>query len=243
MKMTDNPNAVGYKKTVGEYVTEDYRTARVFDSYGIDFCCGGNVSLSTVCIEKGLDPDRIIRDMQELKKNTAKQEQDYNSWDLTSLAEHIVKVHHSYLNQNMNSILSYALKTTAVHGDNHPELHKISITFKKIIADMTLHLKTEEEILFPAIKRAEQAIKEGSNPTYEDVDILSNFLVRLKQEHDEVGNSIHEIRSMTNDFSLPEDACNTFMLTYEKLREFENDLHKHVHLENNILFPKAVTLI
>jgi regulator of cell morphogenesis and NO signaling len=142
----------------------------------------------------------------------------------------------------MRPIGSYAHKIVDVHGSNHPELTKIGTIFDKITSDMEGHLREEEEILFPAIKRVEAATKSGSTPQDTDCEVIKASLEKLCHEHEEIGDAVHEIRHLANDYVIPEDACNTFTITYRRLKEFEDDLHRHVHLENNILFLKAEQL-
>ena len=239
MKKTDiQPNASG-DKMIGEYVATDYRTARVFEKYGIDFCCGGKVSLSATCKEKALDLKTILGEIEGVKNDPTERGQDYDSWELPFLSDYIINIHHAYLKGNTDQILAYVLKIEEVHGANHPELHHIARIFTKIASDMAAHLIFEETVFFPVIKKTATTIKTGRVPEKEDIDTIMTALDKLSQEHDEIGDSVHEIRHLSMDYKIPGDACNTFMLTYQKLKEFEDDLHKHVHLENNILFVKA----
>lgn len=228
--------------TVGEIVTADFRTAHVFAARGIDFCCGGNMPLATVCAQKGIDPAQIIRELEAVQSEPGEQSLNFASWPLSFLADYIVNTHHAYLRENDDQIAAYARKIAAVHGANHPEVIKIAALFEKIAADMTVHLKEEEEVFFPALKRAESARTSGHQPDAIDQETMRSALARLYREHEEIGETVHAIRHLAHDFAIPADACSTFTLTYQKLKEFENDLYKHVHLENNILFPKATAL-
>ncbi|MDD2337434.1 MAG: iron-sulfur cluster repair di-iron protein [Geobacteraceae bacterium] len=231
--------AHGAEKTIGEFVAEDYRTAAVFEKYGIDFCCGGKVILSAVCREKGIDLDEILREIVAAGITPLGRSQDYAAWDLSFLSDYIVNVHHAYLWENLPQIAASTRKVAQVHGDNHPEVMEIAAIFDRIAADMDAHLREEEEVLFPTIKIVESVGKTGSLADSKDLDTIRVSLERLIREHEEVGEAVHAIRRLSKDYALPSDACNTFMVTYRKLGEFEDDLHKHVHLENNILFPKA----
>ncbi|MDY0390685.1 MAG: iron-sulfur cluster repair di-iron protein [Desulfobulbus oligotrophicus] len=230
------------KATVGEIVTADYRTAQVFTAHDIDFCCGGNIPLATICAEKGLDIDQIIQELQAVQQKSGERSPNYGAWSLSFLADYIVNTHHVYLKENDDQIVAYAQKTAAVHGKNHQELIEIAALFAKVAADMAIHLKEEEEVFFPAVKRAEAARTAGLAPDTTDQQIIRTSLTNLYQEHEEIGDAVHTIRHLAKNFAIPEDACNTFRVTYQKLMEFEEDLHKHVHLENNILFPKAAHL-
>ncbi len=226
-------------KTIGEIVAQDYRAAAVFEKYGIDFCCGGQTFLTTACQAKDLDFKSVQREIETVKKEPLERSHDYAAWSLSFLSDYIVNTHHAYLNQEMGPIGSYAHKIVDVHGGNHPELTKIATIFDKITSDMEGHLREEEEIFFPAIKRVEAATKNGSTPQDTDCEVIKASLKKLCHEHEEIGDAVHAIRHLAKDYVIPEDVCNTFVVTYEKLKEFEEDLHRHVHLENNILFLKA----
>jgi len=232
-------HVAGVDRTIGEFVAEDYRTAAVFEKHGIDFCCGGKSTLSVACREKGIDPEMLLSEMDSARSTPLDRGRNYGAWDLSFLADYIVNTHHSYLNENLAQIAAYAHKVAQVHGANHPEVIEIASVFDKIATDMPFHLREEEEVLFPTLKKKEAAEKAGATPDAKDLETIRVSLEKLMREHDEVGEAIHTIRHLANDYTLPSDACNTYMVTYEKLKEFEDDLHKHVHLENNILFPKA----
>lgn len=226
-------------KTIGEIVTEDYRTASVFEKHGIDFCCGGNGVLSTVCKEKGIDLPSLAQQLDAAKVAAVDRSQDYARWSLSFLADYIVNTHHGYLNENMASIAAYAHKIARVHGAHHPEVIEIAAIFDQVVADLAPHLLAEEDVCFPAIKRLEASQKSGISPNPNDITTVRKSLAELHREHDAIGAAVHRIRHLSKDYAIPDDACNTFRLTYQKLREFEDDLHKHVHLENNILFRKV----
>ncbi|ACM20588.1 iron-sulfur cluster repair protein ScdA [Geotalea daltonii FRC-32] len=226
-------------KTIGEFVAEDYRMARVFEKYGIDFCCGGSVTLATACREKGLDPAPLLQEIAAAKVEPPDRSRNYASWDLPFLADYIVNTHHGYIRDEAGGIAAYARKIAEVHGARHPEVIEIADIFFRIAEDLMAHLREEEEVLFPAVKRIEEAKKEGREPAPEDRALIKQTLDRLSQDHVEVGDAIHKIRHLAQDYAIPDDVCNTFTLTYKKLKEFEDDLHTHVHLENNILFPKV----
>ena len=150
-----------------------------------------------------------------------------------------LNTHHAYLHENMGQIAGYTRKIAEVHGSNHPEVLEIAEIFSKIVTDLADHLRYEQEVFFPAIKRCDAAGKSHAVPDATDLESIRAGLGKLQQEHEEVGEAIHRIRHLAKDYEIPGDACNTFRLTYQKLKEFEDDLHRHVHLENNILFPKT----
>lgn len=229
-------------KTIGEIVAADFRTAKVFEKHGIDFCCGGKVALAATCTERGLDLATITRELAAVQNEPAERSQNYSSWALPFLADYIVNTHHVYLKENDEQIAAYARKIAAVHGAHHPEVIRIATIFDKIATDMTAHLKEEEDVFFPALKRADAARTAGTTPDAKDRETIRVSLLRLHREHEEIGDAVHTIRHLSKEYAIPGDVCNTFMVTYQKLKEFEDDLHKHVHLENNILFPKAAQL-
>ena len=229
-------------ETVGEIVAADFRTARVFENHGIDFCCGGKVALETVCTENGLDLSTIISELEGVKNESAERSQNYSSWALPFLADYIVNTHHLYLKENDAQIAAYARKIAEVHGAHHPEVVRIAAIFEKIAADMAAHLMAEEEVFFPAIRRVDTAKISGNTPDEKDLETIRVSLLKLHREHEEIGDAVHTIRHLSDNYAIPEGVCNTFVVAYQKLKEFEDDLHKHVHLENNILFPKAAQL-
>lgn len=229
-------------KSIGEIVSADFRTATVFKKHDIDFCCGGKESLKTICTIKALDLETIIGELEAVQSEPADRSQNYSAWSLSFLADYIVNTHHAYLKENDEQIAAYARKIAAVHGAHHPEVIKISAIFDKITTDMSAHLKEEEEVFFPAIKRIDAAKINRNAPEKKDLDTIRVSLDKLLLEHETIGDAVHEIHHLAKSYVIPDDVCNTFVVTYQKLKEFEDDLHKHVHLENNILFPKAVQL-
>lgn len=234
--------ATSISETVGAVVARDYRTAAVFERFGIDFCCGGNVTLEKACRDKGINPEELQRELDGAADRPLDRSQNYDAWELPFLADYIVNTHHSYLKENTENIAAYARKIAQVHGEHHPEVIAISEIFDNIAADMAVHLQNEEEQLFPAIRNLVAMKKEGVPHEAKDIEKLKATLATLNHEHDEIGAAMHEIRRLAKNYVIPGDVCNTFMVTYQKLSEFEDDLHKHVHLENNILFPKASRL-
>ncbi|MDD2466259.1 MAG: iron-sulfur cluster repair di-iron protein [Desulfobulbus sp.] len=230
------------QKTIGEIVADDYRTAKVFEDHGVDFCCGGKVALSEICRDKGIELAAIEQEIEAVKAASLDRSLNYSAWELPFLIDFIVNTHHSYLKETMGQTAEYAGKIADVHGTNHPEVIEIAEIFTKIVTDLTDHLKYEEELFFPAIKRLDSAKKSQEVPDKKDLESIRVGLEKLHREHEEVGDAIHRIRHLAKEYEIPGDVCNTFMVTYQKLKEFEDDLHKHVHLENNILFPKALRL-
>lgn len=225
--------------TVGAIVAADFRTADVFDRHGIDFCCGGRVALAEVCREKGLALTSLQQEIAAARSSAVDHSQNFAGWALPFLADYIVNTHHAYLNENTAQIAAYADKIATVHGAHHPEVVEIALIFAGIAADMSTHLREEEEVLFPAVKRIDAAREAGKPAPAGDLETIRASLDKLDGEHQAIGDAVHAIRHLSRGYVVPDGVCNTFAVTYRKLEEFENDLHKHVHLENNILFPKA----
>ncbi len=227
--------------TIAEIVASDYRTADVFKKHHIDFCCGGKVNLISICEKKELDFEQIKSDLENIEKNITTIP-DYNHWEGDKLIYYIQDKHHRYIQTNIPIIREYAQKVVLVHGHHRPELVEISRLFEEAAAELISHMAKEEEILFPyglqlyAAHRLQVSIpvpKFGSASRPIDV---------METEHDNAGNIFKEIDSLSHNFTPPTEACNTYRVWYAKLKEFEDDLHLHVHLENNILFPKIIML-
>ncbi len=246
MKKTDRESALRTAKaedtsmkTIGEIVAADYRTSKVFAKYGIDFCCGGKVPLSVACREKGINPASIGREIEAVRSEPIGRSQDYASWGLSFLSDYILNTHHAYLKENTGQIAAYAHKIAEVHGARHPEVIRIAVIYDTIATDMASHLRQEEEVLFPAIKRIDATRKAGKTPETKDLNAIKTCLASLQQDHTKIGEALQAIRNLAKGYAMPDDVCNTYVITYNMLKEFEGDLHKHVHMENNILFPKA----
>lgn len=221
--------------TVGEIVTADFRAAEVFRKAGIDFCCGGKKSLAKACEEKQVDPKNIAEKLGKLETEGGPT-YNFDKWNLDFLCDYIVNTHHKYVTKTLPELVFYTQKIASVHGANHPELKEVESLFQQISDELTTHLKKEEEVLFPAIKRA------VSEKKTEDAGTIKSEINRMLGEHDLAGGAMDKINTLTSGYRLPEDACNTYRVTLRLLNQFEDDLHSHVHLENNILFQKAMKL-
>ncbi len=228
--------------TVRDIVAGDYRTASIFEKYSIDFCCHGNVSLDEACRKSGTSLDEIERELAALAVSDVSEGEAYNTWDLDFLVEYIVRTHHRYVREAIPAIDAHCDKVVRKHGDRHPEVAKIQSAFKKVAEEMTRHMAKEEMVLFPYIKAMVSHAQNGTPLQRPHFGTIANPIRMMEAEHESAGNTFDEIRSISNGYSLPADACTTFGVTYKELRQFETDLHKHVHLENNILFPKALKL-
>ena len=222
--------------TIGEIVTTDFRAAGIFKNAGIDFCCGGDKSLEQACREKNTDPATIKHLLLELEKTAINQSQNYNDWNIGFLADYIVNTHHSYVKKSLPDLVFYTNKIQSVHGVNHPELNEIAVLVENINAELLQHLQKEEQVLFPAIKEAIQT----NLP--ETKAIIISEIERMKGEHEFAGGAMDKINVLTSGYRVPEDGCNSYKVALHLLSQFEDDLHTHVHLENNILYPKALAM-
>jgi regulator of cell morphogenesis and NO signaling len=229
-------------ETIGELVAKDFRRAEVFKKYGIDFCCGGKKTLEKACSEKGLDVVRIEDELKGLEQETKGNSNDFKSWDPGFLADYILNTHHKYVNSAIPVIYEYTQKVANVHGDRNPEVVKIAETFLELMNELNRHMCKEEDILFPYIKELALAKKNGTRLPSPGFGTVENPVRMMEHEHDVAGDLMLQIKNLSNDFTPPQNACTTFRLSYAKLKEFEEDLHTHIHLENNILFPAAIKL-
>lgn len=229
------------EKTIGEMVAEDFRAAEVFRKYKIDFCCKGNRTIEEACENKKFNVADIYNDLENISQNRAG-DVDFNSWPLDLLADYVEKTHHKYVEENTAVLIQYLNKLCKVHGDRHPELFQINELFLESANDLAAHMKKEELILFPFIKKMVAAKAKGENIQKPHFGSVENPVAMMKHEHTVEGDRFVKIAELTNNYQFPEDACGTYQVTYKMLEDFENDLHKHIHLENNIMFPKAIAL-
>jgi regulator of cell morphogenesis and NO signaling len=230
------------EKTVAEIVAGDYRTADVFKNFGIDFCCGGKVSLSEICRKKDLDFEVLKTALEKLNQTALPEELQFSTWEPGRLIDHILEKHHSYVNRNLDLITQYAEKVALVHGEHRPEVKTIARLFKAVAEELTTHMQKEERTLFPFIKKMAEARKENTLAPEAPFGTVGNPIRMMENEHESAGELLHEIARLSDNYNPPEEACNTYRVLYAKLQEFENDLHEHIHLENNVLFPMALAL-
>ncbi|HEY9363249.1 MAG TPA: iron-sulfur cluster repair di-iron protein [Chitinophagaceae bacterium] len=229
------------KETIGEIAVKDLRKAQVFKKFGIDFCCGGKKTLREVCAEKGIDSTKVEQELQQVNQIVTNNTNTYNEWSLDFLADFIVNNHHSYVRKNLPELRQYAAKVAQVHGAHHPELSPVQKLVEEINTELTDHMEEEEKVLFAYVKKIVQA-KNNNQPLNKEGKDLSLLIEELEKEHDFVGRSFDKIRELTKGYAIPDDGCSSYKLLFKILQEFEDDLHLHIHLENNILFPKAVEM-
>ncbi len=230
------------QKQIGQFVAEDFRTAAVFSNYGIDFCCRGDRTVEEVCSKNGIAASELLDKLQSVLNATGGEHIDYKSWPLDLLVDYIEKKHHRYVEEKVPVLLQFLNKLCRVHGERHPELLKINEHFEASAGELAAHMKKEELILFPFIKKMINATISKSGIQAPHFGTVENPIAMMKDEHDNEGVRFREIAKLTNNYMPPADACNTFRVTYAMLEEFEKDLHLHIHLENNILFPEAIKL-
>lgn len=227
-------------ETVGEIASKDIRKADAFKKLGIDFCCGGKKTLKQALRDANITQQQLESALAESAQLPATQRSlNFASWHPGFLADYIVNVHHSYVRENGPVIAGLASKVANRHGDRHPELFALSQQVQLLLADLYQHLVKEENVLFPAIKQLASA---KSNLQIGDNVGIASVVALMEQEHESAGDDLRSLRKITNQYQLPDGACNSYTYLFEKLREFENDLFNHIHLENNILFPKALQL-
>ncbi|MCC6864833.1 MAG: iron-sulfur cluster repair di-iron protein [Ignavibacteria bacterium] len=226
---------------VGELVAQDYRTASVFKKNGIDFCCNGNRSIEEACIQKKKNSDDIISQLENVVVGTKDTAADYANWSLDLLADYIEKKHHRYVTEKIQEITPFLNKVVKVHGDSHPELFEIGQLFAEGAGELTAHMKKEELILFPVIRKLATKEPDDDMPNM-PFGSIQNPINAMMSEHNNEGERYRKISELSSNYNPPLDACNTYRVTFALLKEFEEDLHEHIHLENNILFPKSIEL-
>lgn len=229
-------------QNIGELVARDYRTASVFKKYGIDFCCQGNRSIDDACIAKNIDVDNVLNNLNSIHPNNNSVGIDFQSWPLDLLADYIEKTHHRYVEDKSPELIAYLEKICEVHGKNHTELYEINELIQQTVANLAQHMKKEELVLFPYIRKMEKAKRTGELLQKPSFGSIQNPINQMESEHSAEGDRFRDIETLSNNYTPPEDACNTYRVTYALLKEFQDDLHLHIHLENNILFPKAIQL-
>jgi regulator of cell morphogenesis and NO signaling len=224
------------KLTVGEIVANDFRASSIFKNAGIDFCCGGKQSLEEACMEKDVSKEDLTSQLEDLQKEPQSNSHNFKEWEPGFLCDYIVNTHHKFVEKNLPELVFYTNKIASVHGDHHPELIEVARLFNDINDELIPHMKNEEEILFPAIK---EVVLTNSS---EAKKAIVTEITRMLGEHDAAGKAMDKINQITKSYLVPEDGCATYQVSFKMLQQFEDDLHVHIHLENNILFPRALEL-
>ncbi len=227
------------KSTVAQWVAAYPSTAHVFEQFQIDYCCGGGISLGEACGQKQLDALNIVEQLTQVIANPPQDSaQNWLNAPLTELCDHIEATHHAYLREELPRLTGLVDKVAKAHVSKHPQLADLQQSFAELRSELEPHMLKEEQILFPAIRHLEHAASLPSFP----FGTVANPIRIMQHEHDTAGNALARIRQLTNDFTPPEDACNTFLVMLDSLQRLEVDLHQHIHKENFILFPRAEEL-
>ncbi len=229
--------------TLAELVTEQTGAAVVFEKYRLDFCCKGKRTLEDACQSQGLDVDEVAAKLEVVfQKNSGTEGENFQNMSLDKLADYIMFKHHSYVREMVPVILAHTQKVADKHGPNNPNLVRIAELWQEVAGELTHHMFKEENILFPYVKRLVDAYRTGNEVLMPRQPFVSDPIRVMELEHDRAGEILKEISELSNYYTPPLIACTTYRLSFNELREFEEDLHRHIHLENNILFPKAIKL-
>jgi regulator of cell morphogenesis and NO signaling len=230
-------------KTVGEIAAETPNATREFEKLGIDYCCGGSRTLGEVCAEAKISVDEVLARLEKSTAVTAPGDgKDWRNLPLADLIEHITSTHHVFVREECPRIDALAAKVVGVHGKNHPELLQVQAVFSALAEELRVHLMKEEQVLFPFIFRLEESFVAGEPAPPAMFGPVVNPVRMMMQEHDGAGEALRALRSATSDYKTPADACISYRTLYQALQGFEADLHQHIHLENNILFPRAIAM-
>lgn len=227
------------EQNIGQLVADDYRAASVFKSNGIDFCCQGNRSIAEACEKNNLDSNKIVNELIQALAVKEQGKIDFTTWSLDLLADYIEKSHHRFVRKKIEEITPFLNKVMKVHGGRHPELIEIHELFAESASDLTSHMMKEEKVLFPFIR---QMVEADGEPVKAHFGTVQNPISMMHHEHDIEGERFRKIARLSDNYTPPIDACSTYKVTYALLKEFEDDLHHHIHLENNILFPGAIKM-
>jgi regulator of cell morphogenesis and NO signaling len=231
-----------FSSSLAQIVNSNHQAASVFEKYHLDFCCKGKRSLEQACSEQQLAISEVTADLKNIFTKDNHVSIDFEKMDLIQLADYIVQTHHAYVKNEMPQIYAYLHKVSSKHGERHAELYKIFQTFSAVKEEMEGHMKKEELILFPRIKELQKLANNENANLQLNITYLQSPITVMEQEHDHAGSLLNDIRILSNNYTPPQDACTTYRLSFAALKEFELDLHQHVHLENNLLFPKAINM-
>jgi regulator of cell morphogenesis and NO signaling len=231
-------------KTVRQFAVKNPVATRIFEKLGIDYCCGGNQPLEQACETAGISMDEVLDALEKAEETApaAPLVHDWNREPLSDLVGHIKRTHHKYTREETARLSALLQKVDSVHGKKHPELFEIREAFAALAQELTTHLMKEEVVLFPYIERMEEAVIQGEPVLPAPFGSVQNPVAMMEREHDSAGNALRTIRKATGEFTPPADACVSYETLYKALAAFEADLHQHIHLENNILFPRAIAM-
>jgi regulator of cell morphogenesis and NO signaling len=229
-------------ETVREIALSQPSSMRVFEQFGIDYCCGGQKPLAVACSEQDVEVGAVLAALASAASEPGPELTDWSNAPLEDLIHHILAQHHEYVKTELPRLDALAQKVVAQHYTRHAELLNIHLALQKLEQELTPHLMKEEQVLFPYIVNLEHALAVGGAKPQGCFGMVANPIHMMMQEHDGAGELLAELRQLSGHYTPPEDACATFHALYAGLKEFEQDLHRHIHLENNILFPRAIAL-
>jgi regulator of cell morphogenesis and NO signaling len=232
--------AMNSATTVRELVIQVPEATRVFEKFKIDYCCGGNISMVEACARAGVDLRELEQELEHAGRAKEIQATDFNEMTLPVLIDHIVTKHHLFTREEIVRLDALLTKVVSVHGDKHTELYEVSTLLKRLDEDLNPHMLKEERVLFPYIVQLDRSVTGNESAPFAPFGTVKNPVRMMMMEHDAAGDILRELRSVTSDYAIPGDACISYKTLYEALEGLERDLHQHIHLENNILFPKAV---
>jgi regulator of cell morphogenesis and NO signaling len=229
-------------ETVREIALNQPSSIRVFERFGIDYCCGGRKPLAVACTEQDVEIDQVLNALAQAAAEPSPEETDWSKESLESLTAHIISKHHEYVKKESPRLEQLAKKVLAAHGPNHPELTQITSAFQSLSEELSQHMMKEEMILFPYIVQLERSITGGGPRPHGCFGSVQSPIAMMTHEHDSAGELVAEMRRRSGNYTVPPDACPTFHAFYNGLKDYERDLHQHIHLENNIQFPRAIEL-
>jgi regulator of cell morphogenesis and NO signaling len=227
--------------TVGDMVAADFRTAEVFERFGIDFCCGGRRSFNDACRIAAVDPGVVLKALNAISRRHPEGD-DVATWPLDRLIDHIEDSHHAYVRRALPSIARHLMKLVEAHGSRHPELVTVGDVFAGMSEDLQQHMLKEERVLFPYVRDLVERQRTACGRISSPFGTVENPIRMMEREHREAAGALQVIRELTGGYAVPSDGCSTYAVCMAELAQFERDLHVHVHLENNVLFPQAVAL-
>ncbi len=228
--------------SVGSIAAALPSSTRVFEKWKIDYCCGGKRSLADACDRAGVDVATMVAEIDEVTRGYQGGDRNWSTTSLQELSGYIVATHHRYTREETEALVALAAKVDGVHGANHSELHEVFRIVSQLHPELFQHMMKEEQILFPFVSQLEAAIGQGTSAPTPFFGTVENPIQMMISEHDQAGEMLEELRRITSNYALPEDACMSYRTLYERLQALEADLHTHIHLENNIYFPRAIEL-
>ena len=234
--------SIATTETLGKIAADTPGATREFEKLGLDYCCGGKRTLAEACGDAKLSVDEVLARLEEIAKREPAADKNWEKESLCDLVAHINVTHHVFVRTECPRIQALADKVAGVHGKNHRELLSVQAQFRALAEELRVHLMKEEQILFPYVSRMEESVLAGEPAPPAMFGTVANPIRMMVHEHDGAGDALRSLRSVTKNYQLPEDACMSYRTLYQALQEFEADLHQHIHLENNILFPRAQAL-